>query len=214
MEEQLKWLFLYLRNGFVSSLGCTPRRLCSLCSWTKLSLTCSSRGICRLLKLSDCQGARLKNRENVSFTGTLGVFFGQPRCAGESEKLLLILWVVFHESCQRVTWKIHILDIAALWLSSMGFCVLPIKMTDIGKGSQARLQSLCRNIAFKKEQLKISDFWTFGLADLSALLFSFPYGLYVWNTIELPPWAVSCSVGAAGWVIDQFGIFLVVNYSS
>lgn len=47
-------------------------------------------GICRLLKLRDCQGASLKNRENVSFTGTLGVFFGQPRCAGESEKLLLI----------------------------------------------------------------------------------------------------------------------------
>lgn len=47
-------------------------------------------GIFRLLKLSDCQGVSLKNRENVSFTGTFRVFFGQPRCAGESEKLLLI----------------------------------------------------------------------------------------------------------------------------
>lgn len=48
-------------------------------------------GTCRLLKLSDYQGAWLKNRENGSFTGTFGASFGQLRCAGESEKLLLVL---------------------------------------------------------------------------------------------------------------------------
>lgn len=44
----------------------------------------------QLLKLSDCQGAWPKNRENGSFTGTLGVFFGQLRCAGEKKLLLVV----------------------------------------------------------------------------------------------------------------------------
>lgn len=43
------------------------------------------------LKLADCQGAWLENRENGSFTGTSGVFFGQLRSAGESEELLHVL---------------------------------------------------------------------------------------------------------------------------
>lgn len=48
-------------------------------------------GICKFLNLSDCQGASLKNRKDLSFTGTSGVVFGEPRCRGESEKLLVIL---------------------------------------------------------------------------------------------------------------------------
>lgn len=48
-------------------------------------------GIGKFLNLSACQGASLKSGKNLSFTGTLGVVFGERRCRGESEKLLVIL---------------------------------------------------------------------------------------------------------------------------
>lgn len=46
---------------------------------------------CSLVKLADCQGAWLENTVNGSFTATPGVFSGQLRCAGDSEKLLHVL---------------------------------------------------------------------------------------------------------------------------
>lgn len=65
------------------ALGALPARF-ALCA-PGLPVPCS------LVKLADCQGAWLENRENGSFTATPGVFSGQLRCAGDSEKLLHVL---------------------------------------------------------------------------------------------------------------------------